>query len=481
VPNDTDEPTHPADLGVLAAAQALRDRRLSALELTEACLERIAERNGGEPTFDGAPGAINAWIRLYPDLARDQAREADARRAREGADAPLLCGIPIGVKDLIGVGGLPLTGSSRVMEGHVAPRDSVAWRRLRARGMVLLGHTHTHELGAGGTTDQVGNPWNLAHSAGGSSGGNGAALAARMVPAAIGTDGAGSLRIPAAMSGISSVKPTYARVPNMGDLPMMDSFSHIGPMARTAADCAPLLEALAGEPGHPAAFGGVPHRPRGGAAPLRGVRIALTDRPAAFDVDSEVLDGLDAARTACERLGAEVVELPAAPGVTPDDAVTLIFSEAWTYFREHPTAAGPYRTSIREFAELAERTHDPQAWAAADLRRGQVTAGWSAWFAEHRVDAILEPTCVMPAPPRGHGYDSGQLGGVGDPLIVLTSTWNFTGFPAVALPAGVGARSGLPVGVSLVGLPDAEPALVQLAIDLQERELAPPVAPLAAA
>ena len=341
--------------------------------------------------------------------------------------------------------------------------------------MVLVGHTHTHELGAGGTTDQVGNPWNLAHSAGGSSGGSGAALAARMVPAAIGTDGAGSLRIPAALSGVSSVKPTYGRVPNTGDIPMMDAFSHIGPMARTVADCAPILEALASEPGDASPFGTVPRAARPGDDPLSGARIALTDRPTAFDVHPDVLDGLDTARAACERLGAELVELPAAPGVTPEDAMTLVFSEAWTYFEQHAGRAELYRTSIREFADLARRTHDPAAWAAADERRTKVTAAWRAWFDEHRIDAILEPTCVIPAPVRGPGYDSGHLGGEGDPLIVLTSTWNFTGFPAVALPAGIGRRSGLPVGVSLVGVPDGEPALVQLAVDLQERELPPPV------
>jgi aspartyl-tRNA(Asn)/glutamyl-tRNA(Gln) amidotransferase subunit A len=476
VPNDR-HPTHPADLGVLDASELLHAGRLSAVELLDACLERIAERNGGEPTFDGSADAINAWIRLYPDLANEQARAADERLAREGDAAPLLCGIPIGVKDLIGVGGLPLTGSSRVLEGHVAPRDSVAWRRLHARGMVLVGHTHTHEFGAGGTTDQVGNPWNVAHSPGGSSGGSGAALAARMIPAAIGTDGAGSLRIPAALSGVSSVKPTYGRVPNTGDIPMMDPFSHIGPMARAVADCAPLLDALAADPGERPAFGPVPRSARPGGRPLTGVRLALTDRPSAFDVDPDVGDGYDAAQAACERLGAELVEVPAAPGVTPEDALTLVFSAAWGYFRQHAERAHLYRTSIREFAALGERMHDPAAWQAADERRRRLTAAWRDWFTEHRVDAILEPTSVVPAPRRGHGYDSGQLGGEGDPLIVLTSTWNFTGFPAVALPAGVGSRSGLPVGVSLIGVPDAEPALVQLAIDIQQHALPPLVAP----
>jgi aspartyl-tRNA(Asn)/glutamyl-tRNA(Gln) amidotransferase subunit A len=289
-----------------------------------------------------------------------------------------------------------------------------------------------------------------------------------MVPAALGTDGAGSLRIPAALDGICAIKPTYGAVPNSGDIPMMPSFSHIGPMARSVADCAAVLAALVGRD-LPTAARPAPH-------PLAGLRIALTDRPEAFDVHPDVAHGFDAARAACERLGAEVVALRAAPGPTPEDAVTLVFGEAWPYFSRHAGREDLYRTSIAEFADLARRTHDPAAQAQATKRRDAIREGWRAWFAEHRVDAILEPTCVMPAPERGHGYDSGHLGGEGDPLIVLTSTWNFTGFPAVALPSGVGRRSGLPVGVSLVGLPDTEPALVQAAIDLQEHGL-PPISP----
>src|SRR6185312_12618083 len=105
-----------ADLGVLEAAERLRSRQLSSIELTDACLRRIEERNGGPPTLDGAPDAVNAWVRLYPDIAREQAAAADQRRAREGDNAPLLCGIPIGVKDLYEVEGLPLTASSRVLD-----------------------------------------------------------------------------------------------------------------------------------------------------------------------------------------------------------------------------------------------------------------------------------------------------------------------------------------------------------------------------
>ena len=233
--------TDPADLGVITAAAMLRDRRLSAVELTDACLARIEERNGGEPSFDGAPDAINAWVRLYANAARDQARAADRRLGLDLDSAPPVCGMPLGLKDLYGVAGLPLTASTRVLEGTVAADDCTVWARLRDQGMVLLGHTHTHEFAAGGTTDQVGNPWALGRVAGGSSGGSAAALAARMTPAALGSDTCGSLRIPSACCGTSAIKPTHGLLPLDGIIPLAPSMDHPGPMARSIADCAALL------------------------------------------------------------------------------------------------------------------------------------------------------------------------------------------------------------------------------------------------
>jgi aspartyl-tRNA(Asn)/glutamyl-tRNA(Gln) amidotransferase subunit A len=469
--------TDPANLGVLEAAALLRLRALSAVELLEACLARIAERNGGEPTFEGAADAINAWVRLYPDVARELARAADERLAADRESAPLLCGIPLALKDLFAVRGLPLTASSRVLDDSVADADSAAWRRLRARGMVLVGHTHTHEFAAGGTTDQVGNPWRVDRTAGGSSGGSAAALAARMVPAALGTDTAGSLRIPAALSGVSSIKPTHGRVPEDGCIPLTQTLDHVGPMARTVADCVPVLVALATEPGAEPApvVGRLPVAPRPGPRPFEGLRVALTDRPDALEVDADVLDGLERARAACERLGAEVLVLPAAPRVGAEDSVTILFHEVWPFHSTLADRADRYRPSIREFVDVARRVHDPDAYAAAQVRRAQVTEAWRAWFADHRVDVVLEPTVPITARPRGDGYDPGHLGGEGDPLIALTALWNFTGFPVATLPAGLGGESGLPVGVSLIAPHDAEPVVVQAAIDLQARALPPPV------
>ena len=469
--------TDPADLDLLEAAALLRSRELSAVELLDACLARIAERNGGEPSFDGAPQAVNAWVRLYPEVAREHARAADERLAggERLADPVSVCGIPLALKDVFAVRGLPLTASSRVLEGNIAGADGAAWRRLAAHGVVLVGHTHTHEFAAGATTDQVGNPWAVERTVGGSSGGSAAALAARMVPAALGSDAAGSLRIPAALAGVCSIKPTYGRVPAEGTIPLSPTLDHTGPMARTVADCSALLAALATEPGErpdpPVAT--LPVTARAGPRPLAGLRVAMTERPQAVEVDTDILDGLEAARSACRRLGAEVVELSAAPGVEPDDMWTIFFHEVWPYHSALTDRADRYRPSIREFVDLARCTHDPAAYEPAQGRRAQVTERWRAWFADHRVDALLEPTVPMTARPRGDGYNPADLGRADDPLWALTETWNYTGFPVVAFPAGLGSRSRLPVGVSLVGPPDTEPPLVQAAIDLQAAELPP--------
>src|SRR5262249_35952452 len=203
---------HPADLGVVEASAALAAGELSARELGDACLLRIRERDGAQ-SFEGDPASVNAWVRVYEEDARETAARADERRAR--GDAPALCGTPIGLKDLYAAAGRPLTASSRVLD-EVPVRDCEVWARLEARGMVLLGHVHTHEFGAGGTTDQVGNPWALDRSPGGSGGGSSAALASMTVPATTGTDTAGSVRIPSAMCGTSTIKPTRGVVSMRG-------------------------------------------------------------------------------------------------------------------------------------------------------------------------------------------------------------------------------------------------------------------------
>jgi aspartyl-tRNA(Asn)/glutamyl-tRNA(Gln) amidotransferase subunit A len=466
---------------VLDAAALLRARQVSAAELLAACIARIEARNGGAPSFDGAPGAVNAWIRLYPERAAELARAADERLARELEPAPLLCGIPLGLKDLHAVKGLPLTASSAVLEGNVAAEDCTAWARLRDQGMVLVGHTHTHEFAAGGTTDQVGNPWDTALSAGGSSGGSAAAVAAGMVPVALGTDTLGSLRIPSALCDTSSIKPTHGRVPMDGILPLAPSLDHAGPIARTIAECGAVLTALAaGGPQvspllpPPAPLGPLPERARPSPRPLEGLTIAVTDRPGRQELDPDEGEGLEAARAACEELGARVVEHPAPAELAGAHMSVILLAEMWVLHRGYADCAERYRPSIRELVDAGSRSIEVARYVSAQEARAAFTAEWEHWLDGHGVDLVLEPTAPVVAQARGEGYDPGHAGGEGDPLIAFTSTWDLTGFPVAALPAGLGRRCGLPVGVSLVARTGAEEPLVQAAIDLQEHALPAP-------
>jgi aspartyl-tRNA(Asn)/glutamyl-tRNA(Gln) amidotransferase subunit A len=423
----------PADLGVREAAAALAGRALSSLELVESCLARIEARDGTR-SHEGDPGSVNAWIRVYEERAREGALRADELRSR--GDAPVLCGIPIGLKDLYGVARERLTASSRVLD-EVPARDCDAWSQLSSAGMVLLGHLHTHEFAAGGTTDQVGNPWALDRSAGGSSGGSAAALTAGMVPAATGTDTAGSLRIPSAMCGTSTVKPTRGLVPLRGVVPLCPTLDHAGPMARTVVDCEPLLAAMAAV------------APPAERRPLR--RIAVSPRIA--ELDPDVADGFD---TALATLAAERVAAPPPPARLDLGAefLDLALTEMLVYHRRFDDRRALYRPSIRAHLEYAEeRAMTAEEYVAAQVRRGEETAAWTDWLDEHRIDAIVEPTVPIVARPRGHGYDEPFTDAA---EISLTHYWDWVGFPVVALPSGIGRRSGLPVSVSLIGAPGAD-------------------------
>ncbi len=437
--------TDPADLGVRAAAAALAERSLSSRELVEACLARIRDRDGTH-SHDGDPQSINAWVRVYEEDAVAAAARADERLAAGGA--PELCGIPIGLKDLYAVAGKPLTASSGVLE-EVPDRDCDAWTSLAAAGMVLLGHLHTHEFACGGTTDQVGNPWSLERSAGGSSGGSGAALASRQVPAATGTDTAGSLRIPSSECGTSTIKPTLGLLSIRGVVPLAPSFDHVGPMTRTVGDCEPLLAVLAGA-GPPA-----------DRRPLR--RYAVSPRVA--ELDPDVADGLERALAA---LPGERVE-PPPPSARLDvlgEFFDLVLTEMLAYHRRFDDRRDDYRYSNRARLEHAEeRAMTAEEYVIGQAGRADDTAAWRDWLAEHRIDAIVEPTIPIVAPVRGSGYDE-PFGDLDD--LSLTHYWDWTGFPVVALPSAVGQRSGLPVSVSLIGTPGADWDLLAWGAALQD-------------
>jgi aspartyl-tRNA(Asn)/glutamyl-tRNA(Gln) amidotransferase subunit A len=321
--------------------------------------------------------------------------------------------------------------------------------------MVLLGHVHTHEFAAGGTTDQVGNPWSLELSAGGSSAGSSAALAARMVPTATGTDTAGSVRIPSAMAGTSALKPTRGRLPLRGIVPLSPSLDHPGPMARTVRDCEPLFAAMAGA--------NAPSERR----PLR--RIAVS--PRIGNLDPDVALNFDAVLAA---LDAERID-PAPPAAPLDlgyEFADLVCTDMLPYHRQTDLAL--CRPFLRDFIDYGEqRAMTGEEYVALQSRRAGHTASWCDWFAEHRIDAIVEPTVPIVARVRGNGYEKAFTD---YKEISLTHYWDWTGLPAVVMPSGVGARSGLPTSVSLIGAPDSEWELLAWGIALQDElgEVSPP-------
>jgi aspartyl-tRNA(Asn)/glutamyl-tRNA(Gln) amidotransferase subunit A len=276
-----------------------------------------------------------------------------------------------------------------------------------------------------------------------------------MIPVATGTDTAGSLRIPSAYCGTSTIKPTRGLVPTEGIVPLAPTLDHAGPMARTLADCEPVFAAMAGV----------------GPPPQRGAlrRVALSPRLGLVDLDADVGAGLDAALAACRSLGVELVDVPP-PAVELDLGLALldvVCTEMLVYHRRYEGRRALYRPSTRGFLEYGEeRSLTVDEYAAVQRRRREDTAAWLEWLVEHELDAVLEPTVPIVARERGHGYDVAFTDAA---EISLTHYWNWTGFPVVAVPAGVGSRSGLPVGVSLVGRPQADWDLLAAGVALQDR------------
>ena len=377
-----------ADLGIAEASALIAGGKLSASELARACLARIAERDGTH-SHDGDPASINAWVRVYEERALAAAARADDDRPDP---LPPLWGIPIGLKDLYGVAGEPLTASSSLLDDRPAV-DCDVWARLRAQGMILLGHLHTHEFAVGGTTDQVGNPWALERSAGGSSGGSAAALAARMVPAATGTDTAGSLRIPSALSRhVDDQADARASSPCAASSRSRPASITPGRWRARLEDCAPAAGGHGGaRPGPPAQRAGGRLARRAAAAP-RG--RAAAGRPAprrsrrastAAALDADVADGLDAALARCGRSAPPSPRRPP-PGVpldVGDDFLDVLNAELLIYHRRFDGRRELYRPSLREWVERGRgaRHVRPSAMSTPSARRRETTAGLAQWLA----------------------------------------------------------------------------------------------------
>ena len=321
----------PASLTLAAAHDALATRQMSSLELTDWYLERIAQ-------YDPR---LNTFITVTAESAREQAQRADDERAR-GIQRGALHGIPLALKDLYDVRGVPTTAGSKILRDNIATRDAEVVTRLRSSGAVLLGKNNMHEFAYGVTNENphhgnVRNPWNPEHITGGSSGGGAAAVAAGLCLAALGSDTGGSIRIPAALCGISGLKPTFGRVSLRGVIPLSWNNDHAGPLAQTAQDCALLLDAIAGFDADDPGSANVPAGSYTAALndSLRGLRFAAPRGYFEASVSDEILRAVRTGERLLQDLGAELVEIDI-PGVEAMfHANRLILRvDAATYHRE---------------------------------------------------------------------------------------------------------------------------------------------------
>jgi aspartyl-tRNA(Asn)/glutamyl-tRNA(Gln) amidotransferase subunit A len=417
------------DLSALGAAAALRLIRagtLSPVALVDACLARIR----------AADGRLQAWVHVDEAGARAAAEEA-ARAARAGRLQGVLHGIPVGIKDIIHVAGMPTRAGAPVFAHSLPSRDAAVVARLRAAGAVILGKTHTTQFALRDPAPTR-NPWNAEHTPGGSSAGSAAAVGARMVPLALGTQTVGSVLRPAAYCGVVGFKGTHGLLPVDGVIPLAWSFDHVGLFGRSVEDIALGLEVLVGE----------------------GVRIAIPTQAPRIAVAPELLAAahpdvaaqVSAAAGAFARAGATLVEvkLPPSYGGLHAAGAVVLEAEAAAYhadaFARH---AADYAPGIRA-SITAGLAHAATAYIGANRARLRFRDEVMPILAE--CDALLAPVAPSTAPPG--------LGSTGDPA--LCAPWSWAGVPALSLPSGLDAR-GLPHAVQLVQSAGADRHLLSVA------------------
>jgi aspartyl-tRNA(Asn)/glutamyl-tRNA(Gln) amidotransferase subunit A len=426
----------------------LRARELTAVRVTDECLRRIEADNP----------KLNAFITVMADEAMRQAREADQELAA-GNDRGPLHGVPISIKDLLDVRGVPTTAASRVREGHVAERDAPAIAHLRMAGAVFVGKTNLHEFAFGTTSEDsafgpVRNPHDPTRSAGGSSGGSAVSVAAGMALATIGTDTGGSIRIPAAACGIVGLKPTLGEVSIDGVVPLSRTMDHIGPLAQSVTDACLVYHALTGDA----------HAQPPAPMPMHGLRLAVPRKYFCDLLDDEVRarfeEALDRLRTA----GAQVdeIEIHHAADIAAV-YLHLVLGDAAAYHATMlDTTPERYTPPVRirlEMGRYVLAEDYVRALAGRERLRREVDAALS----QH--DALVLPSLPIPAPTIG--ANSVQVGATAEPvrnlMLRLTQPFNVTGHPAIAMPAGV-TKDKLPCSVQLVGRRMQTDALLRVAL-----------------
>jgi amidase len=442
-------------------AKLYRARKVSPLEVLQAVLARI----------DAVNPAVNAIVTLAREPALRQARRATAA-LRRGAALPPLFGVPVGIKDVTPTRGLRTTHGSKLFETHVPDEDALVVQRLRAAGAIVLGKTNTPEFAFGPNTvnavfGATRNPWNLAMTAGGSSGGSAAALATGMCPLAEGTDLGGSLRGPASHCGVVGFRTTPGLIPRYPSVLAWDTYSVEGPMARTVADAALLLSVMAGPDDRSpisydadaAAFRRAVRTPS-----VKGWRLAWTaDLGGLVPVDHEVRALFEQAVGAFRALGARVE--PACPDMSDVPEIVRI-SRGLLMVARHADKLPEHRAVLQE--GLVENTELGLALTAREAARGELlrTRLWQRVreFLEGR-DVWLTPTSAVPPFPLDQPHAmvvNGQPIGKGMQRSYLTYAFSVLGLPAISIPCGF-TRQGLPVGLQIVGKRRGEAAVLRAA------------------
>jgi len=445
-----------AELGRMIAT-----KEVSPVEVVRAFLERVAALDG----------TLKSFITVGADAALAAARGAEAELMAGGPAGPLH-GVPYAPKDLYNTKGVRTTGGSKILADFVPAEDATVVSRLRAAGAIVLGKLNMHEFAYGpeGLNAHYGdarNPWDArAHRvAGGSSSGSGVAVAAALAPGALGSDTGGSIRIPASLCGISGLKPTYGRVSRAGVLPLSWSMDHAGPMARTAADCALMLGAMAGyDPADPTtSVLPVPDYMAALTGDVKGLRVGLLRAHFTDVAAPEVRDAVLAAAKTLERAGAVVDEVSLAHVAHVAAAsFAIVATEALAYHAEWlRTRASDYQPDVRErlrMGAFVSGVHYVRAQQVRQLVRREVDA------ALERRDVLLAPATPIPAPVLGETETALGDGpsDVRSALIRLTRPFNFSGHPACSLACGF-TTGGLPIGMQIIGRPFDEATVLRVA------------------
>jgi aspartyl-tRNA(Asn)/glutamyl-tRNA(Gln) amidotransferase subunit A len=466
-------------LPLSALSRAFERREAKPSEALEASLRRIARIDG----------KVHAFLRLTEEEARSAARSSDDRRARS---APLsaLDGVPIALKDIFCQQGVETTAGSRILAGYVPPYDATVVRKLREAGAVLVGKLNMDEFAMGSSTENSAfgptrNPWDLSRTPGGSSGGSAAAVAAKMVPGALGTDTGGSIRQPAALVGCVGLKPTYGRVSRYGVIAFASSLDQVGPFAEDVRGAALLIQAIAGrdENDQTSSSRPVPDYTAALESGARGLSIGVPAEYFGEGLDAEVEASVRSAMDALAREGATLVpiSLPNSPHAIATYYIVATAEASSNLARYDGIRYGHRAQGARSLVDLYQRTRaegfGPEVKRRILLGTYALSAGYyDAYYLRAQkvrtlvrrdferafaagIDAVVSPTSPTPAFKLGEKID--------DPLAmylndVYTVPANLAGLPGISIPCGF-SKAGLPIGVQLIGRPFEEAALLRIA------------------